>query len=144
MESIMNLREMKKSSRDKKIAGVCGGLGEYTPLPSWVWRALFLATLFIAAFGLIAYIILWLCMPAADPVDSGTKAEAFQTLHAMKKSSQDKMIAGVCGGLGEHTSLPSWLWRAIFLFALFFGGIGLLAYIVLWITLPAAERSASA
>jgi phage shock protein PspC (stress-responsive transcriptional regulator) len=144
MESIMNLREMKKSSSDKWIAGVCGGLGEYTPLPSWVWRAIFLATLFIAGFGMIAYVILWICMPAADPLSDAAKMEAFRKLRELRKSNQDKMIAGVCGGLGEHTPLPSWLWRAIFLFALFVGGFGLIAYLILWISLPRAERSSPA
>jgi hypothetical protein len=45
MEVSWNLRELRRSNKDKKIAGICGGLGEYTPLPSWLWRAIFLALL---------------------------------------------------------------------------------------------------
>jgi len=59
------LREMRKSASDKKIAGICGGLGEYTPLPSWMWRVLFLTAFFVGGIGLIAYIILWIFMPSA-------------------------------------------------------------------------------
>ena len=60
-----NLRELRKSAHDKKIAGVCGGLGEYTPIPSWLWRVVFVTSLFAGGMGLIAYITLWICMPAA-------------------------------------------------------------------------------
>jgi phage shock protein PspC (stress-responsive transcriptional regulator) len=64
-EVLKKLREMKKSAQDKKIAGICGGFGEYTPLPSWLWRVVFLTSLFLGGVGLIAYIILWICMPSA-------------------------------------------------------------------------------
>ena len=60
-----SLRELTKSARDKKIAGVCGGFGEHTPLPSWLWRVVFLTSLFFGGIGLIAYVILWICMPPA-------------------------------------------------------------------------------
>jgi phage shock protein PspC (stress-responsive transcriptional regulator) len=61
-----SVRNLKKSATDKKIAGVCGGLGEHTPMPAWLWRALFLVLVFVWGIGLIAYIVLWICMPAAD------------------------------------------------------------------------------
>ncbi len=60
-----NLRELRKSARDQRIAGVCGGFGEYTPIPSWLWRVAFVVSLFLGGLGLIAYIVLWLCMPSA-------------------------------------------------------------------------------
>ncbi|HWV14530.1 MAG TPA: PspC domain-containing protein [Cellvibrio sp.] len=66
MSAERKFRDLKKSASDKKIAGVCGGFGEYTPLPSWMWRVVFLISLFLGGLGLISYIILWLCMPAAD------------------------------------------------------------------------------
>jgi phage shock protein PspC (stress-responsive transcriptional regulator) len=62
-QSIKNLR---KSATDKKIAGVCGGLGEHTPMPSWLWRAVFLSLTFLWGTGIVAYGALWICMPAAD------------------------------------------------------------------------------
>ncbi|MFH1905421.1 MAG: PspC domain-containing protein [bacterium] len=64
-EVVRKLREMRKSAQDRKIAGICGGFGESTPLPSWLWRAVFLTSLFFGGVGLIAYIILWICMPSA-------------------------------------------------------------------------------
>jgi phage shock protein PspC (stress-responsive transcriptional regulator) len=64
-ETVWNLRALNKSAHDKKIAGVCGGFGEYTPFPSWLWRVVFLTSLFVGGIGLIAYVILWICMPSA-------------------------------------------------------------------------------
>ena len=61
-----SIRDLKKSAADKKIAGVCGGLGEHTPMPSWLWRAVFLSLTFLWGTGIVAYVALWICMPAAD------------------------------------------------------------------------------
>ncbi len=61
-----NVRNLKKSATDKKIAGVCGGLGEHTPVPAWLWRALFLILIFAGGTGIIAYVVLWICMPAPE------------------------------------------------------------------------------
>ncbi|WP_052629558.1 PspC domain-containing protein [Pseudoxanthomonas suwonensis] len=60
-----NLQRLRKSRRDAWLAGVCGGLGEHTPLPAWLWRALFLATSLGIGVGFVAYVALWLFMPAA-------------------------------------------------------------------------------
>lgn len=60
-----NLRELRKSARDRKIAGVCGGFGEHTPIPSWLWRVAFVVSLFCCGIGLVTYIVLWACMPSA-------------------------------------------------------------------------------
>jgi len=57
-------------------------------------------------------------------------------LQRFSKSQTDKWISGVCGGLGEHTPIPSWCWRFLFAFLFFFCGFGLLLYILLWIFVP--------
>lgn len=68
MNEVRQFRDLKKSATDKKIAGVCGGFGEYTPLPSWMWRVVFVLSIFICGFGILFYIVLWACMPAAATV----------------------------------------------------------------------------
>ena len=53
-------------SKDKKIAGVCGGVAEYFKIdPTWVRIAWLLITLMWGA-GLIAYIVCWLLMSPAE------------------------------------------------------------------------------
>ena len=65
---------------------------------------------------------------------SGTPHNGF--LHRLSLSATDRVIGGVCGGLGAHTGLPSWAWRVIFCATVFYFGVGLLFYILLWIFIP--------
>lgn len=51
-------------------------------------------------------------------------------------SVPDRKIAGVCGGLSESTGIDSDLIRAVFLFSIFAGGMGIAMYFILWILLP--------
>jgi len=60
------LQRLRKSEKDCQLGGVCGGLGEHTPVPSWIWRMLFLVLIFCFGIGIIPYLILWICMPAAQ------------------------------------------------------------------------------
>ncbi len=54
----------------------------------------------------------------------------------LRRSSSDKMIAGVCGGLGEYFDVDPLIFRLIFAVMIIFGGTGILAYIILWILIP--------
>lgn len=51
-------------------------------------------------------------------------------------SNTDSKIAGVCGGLAEFFGVDSTLLRLVFLFAFFFGGSGLLIYLMCWVVIP--------
>jgi phage shock protein C len=66
VESPKNLNDLKKSVKDKRIAGICGGFGEYTNMPAWIWRSIFLMLIFLGGIGPIAYIILWFNMPSGE------------------------------------------------------------------------------
>ena len=59
-----NKRRLRSSS-DRWVAGVCGGIAEYFGWdPAIVRLAYVLLSVFSAAFpGLLVYIILWLIMP---------------------------------------------------------------------------------
>jgi phage shock protein C len=57
-------------------------------------------------------------------------------LHRLARSRTDRMIGGVCGGLGKQTSLPAWTWRLLFCLISLYFGAGLLLYLLLWIFLP--------
>ena len=57
-------------------------------------------------------------------------------LHRLGLSTTDRVIGGVCGGLGAHTGLPSWAWRVIFCLSVLYFGIGLVFYVLLWIFIP--------
>ena len=58
------------------------------------------------------------------------------------RSSQDKKIAGVCGGIGTYFSLDPTIVRVLFVMLLLPGGLpGLLPYTVLWIIVPIKTES---
>jgi phage shock protein PspC (stress-responsive transcriptional regulator) len=52
------------------------------------------------------------------------------------RSTTDRKIAGVCGGIGEHFGLDPTLVRVLFVLAAVFAGGGILAYIILWLVIP--------
>jgi phage shock protein C len=56
----------------------------------------------------------------------------------LTRSRKDNKIAGVCGGFAEYMDIDSTLVRVIWLMLIFFGGWGLLAYIIAWIVMPQA------
>jgi phage shock protein PspC (stress-responsive transcriptional regulator) len=57
-----------RRSRDKVIAGVCGGLAEYFGWPKNRMRAVYLIVSIVSvAFpGTLVYLILWFLMPGPD------------------------------------------------------------------------------
>ena len=60
----------------------------------------------------------------------------------LRRSCTDKMLAGVCGGLAEHTGIDSLVWRVGFVALTFAGGAGFLVYLLLWVLMPPGNRAA--
>ena len=61
---------------------------------------------------------------------------AAQVPSRLYRSRSQKMISGVCGGLGEYFDVDPVLIRLLFVVTAFISGVGILAYIVLWIVVP--------
>lgn len=60
----MEERKLQLSRKDKKIAGVCGGIAEYFRLdPTLVRIAFALVTVLGYGITILIYIILWAVMP---------------------------------------------------------------------------------
>ncbi len=59
----------------------------------------------------------------------------------LTRSTTNKKIAGVCGGLAEYFDLDPTLVRIVWLLLVLFAGTGILAYLILWIALPAGARA---
>ena len=56
-------KKLRKSSVDKKLCGVCGGIGEYFNLDPTVVRLLWILFSLAGGAGLLAYIIAAIVMP---------------------------------------------------------------------------------
>lgn len=54
----------------------------------------------------------------------------------LRRSRTDRVGAGVAGGLGEYFGVDPVLFRVLFATAAFFGGAGVLAYLLAWIAIP--------
>jgi phage shock protein C len=58
-------KRLTRSRRDRKIAGVCGGIAEYLNTDATLIRLLALIALFCGA-GFLAYIIAWIVIPEEE------------------------------------------------------------------------------
>ncbi|HEY4667667.1 MAG TPA: PspC domain-containing protein [Anaerolineales bacterium] len=56
---------------------------------------------------------------------------------ALRRSRSNRVIAGVCGGLGEFFGINATWFRLLFVILLLPGGLpGLVPYIVMWVIVP--------
>jgi len=51
------------SDTDRKIGGVCGGLGEYFGVDPTLIRLIWILLIFVGGTGLLAYFIAWAIIP---------------------------------------------------------------------------------
>ena len=62
------MKELRKSRTNKKIAGVCGGIGEYFSVDPTLVRLGFVALSFLAGGGLLVYILAAIIIPKEGTV----------------------------------------------------------------------------
>ena len=63
--------------------------------------------------------------------------------HKLYRSRDDRMIGGVCGGLGDFFGMDPTLIRLLFVLLTLFGGSGILVYIFMWLIVPEELQLAS-
>ena len=64
----------------------------------------------------------------------------FSVREKLVRSENNRIIAGVCGGLGNFFGISAIWFRLAFLLALLPGGIpGLLIYILFWLIIPSEK-----
>ncbi len=148
-----------RDASDKLLGGVCAGLANYMNVDPAIVRLLF-AIITLGGFGtgILIYIVMWIILPVRN-LDGFAGKRFF-------RNPDDRVIAGVAGGLGAYFNKPSWLFRLLFatplvlniLFGILngiffmwerdifpnifigsFSGTFILAYIILWIVLPEAR-----
>ena len=60
------MKQLYKSNTNKKVAGVCGGIGEYLGIDPTIVRLGFVALSLLAGGGLAVYIIAAIIMPERE------------------------------------------------------------------------------
>src|SRR3954454_25141214 len=59
--------QLRRSSTDKMLGGVSGGLAEYSGIDPLLWRIGFVALAFAGGSGVVVYLLLWLLISAHSP-----------------------------------------------------------------------------
>ena len=57
----------------------------------------------------------------------------------LERDLRNKVLGGVCSGLGNYFDMDPTFWRVLFFFLFFFSCSGFLIYIILWIVMPAQQ-----
>ena len=64
------------------------------------------------------------------------RADELRDLGRLRRSTTDRHVAGVAGGLGRHLDIDPVILRVAFVVLIFFGGAGLLLYGACWLLVP--------
>jgi phage shock protein C len=62
-------KRLYRSRTNRKIAGVCGGLGEYLEIDPTLIRLAFVILFFAGGAALALYLIMWVIVPEGDAGD---------------------------------------------------------------------------
>ena len=65
-----NYRRLMRSTTDRRIAGVCGGVAKYLNIDPAVVRILFLLSIIFGGFGIWAYLVVWLIAPEDNRLEN--------------------------------------------------------------------------
>ena len=58
--------KLRRSTRDRWLGGVCGGIAQLTGIESWIWRLIFVLVATCAGFGGLIYILMWIFVPTDE------------------------------------------------------------------------------
>ena len=56
-------RRLYRSRTDRKLAGVCGGLAQYSNIDATLIRVLFVVLALLGGPGLVIYLLMWILVP---------------------------------------------------------------------------------
>lgn len=152
--TIQGPKRLYRDENDKVIGGVCSGLANYFGIDVVVVRIIFVVLAVTFGVGLIPYLILWIAVPSTASAEIGSVRKK------LFRDSDDKIIAGVCSGIGNYFGINSWIPRVLFLLPFLsfmsrwnnggdFGDFvrvgfspgALLVYIILWLVIPEATTT---
>jgi phage shock protein PspC (stress-responsive transcriptional regulator) len=130
-------KRLYRNSSSGRIAGVCAGIADYLDADVTLIRLVWVVLSIVPGGfigGLIAYIAAWAIMP-----DSNLAPEVEGSPQRLTRSTVDRLIAGVCGGLAEYLKVDSTLVRLVWAILTIVPGaivLGVIAYLVAWFIMP--------
>ena len=146
-------KRLFRDENDKVLGGVCSGLANYFNIDVVIARIIFVVLLF-SGVGFLTYIIMWIAVPSSATTQIGSSRKK------LFRDPDEKLIAGVCSGIGNYFGINAWIPRVLFLLPFLsfisrwgrwggmwdFGDVlrftfsptSLIVYIILWIVIPEA------
>ncbi|MBS1737162.1 MAG: PspC domain-containing protein [Bacteroidetes bacterium] len=145
-------KRLYRDENNKIIGGVCSGIAAYFDIDPIIVRILFVVT----GVGFLLYILLWAFVPGSFRIENGARKRLY-------RHPDDKIIGGVCSGIGSYFNVNPWLIRVLFLipfisFIFRWGHIGawsfphflsfsfspgsFIVYVILWLVIPEASTTA--
>jgi phage shock protein PspC (stress-responsive transcriptional regulator) len=149
-------KRLFRDENDKVLGGVCSGLANYFNIDVVIARIIFVVLLF-SGIGFLTYIIMWIAVPSSATTQiGGARKKLF-------RNPDERLIAGVCSGIGNYFGINAWIPRVLFLLPFLsfvsrwghWGGLwdfgdvlrftfsptSLIVYIILWIVIPEASTT---
>ena len=130
-------KRLHRQSSAGRIAGVCAGIATYLDSDVTLIRLAWVVLSVVPGGfigGLLAYLAAWLIVPDAN---QPTAVEAAP--RRLTRSTADRKLAGVCGGLAEYFHLDATVVRLAWAILTVVPGcivLGVLAYLVAWFVMP--------
>ncbi|GAB1477077.1 PspC domain-containing protein [Bacillota bacterium] len=120
-------KKLYRSTQNKVIAGVCGGVGEYFEIDPVIVRLLVVVFTLVGGSGLIAYIIAMLIIPVRrGPEVPGEYNEAYAGVEGVKNNCRNESP-----GSYEKTNRNTAM--ALGFILIIIGGLIVVRYFVHWI-----------
>ena len=140
MNDLSPRRRLVRLPAHGRLGGVCAGMAEYLDADVTVVRLVWVI-LSIVPGGFIGGIVAYLAALFIVPISSAAEAPRAR----VTRSTIDRKIAGVCGGLAEYLNIDSTVVRLAWAVLTIVPGaivFGVAAYLVAWLIMP--ERPATA
>ena len=129
-------------SPQKKLCGVCAGIADYFNIDPTIVR---LIAVEIAIFtAIVPCLLAYFIMALIIPQPTAEYEQMFNNTSKRLYKSNDKKIAGVCGGIGEFFNIDPTLVRLLFFLLILILGNGVLTYIACAVIFPHAPQEATA
>ena len=132
-------RRLTRRPAHSWLGGVCAGLADYLDVDVTLVRAAWVVLSVVPGFivgGFLAYLLAWLLIPGDTASDAAAPSQ-----RTLTRSTTDKRIAGVCGGLAEHFGVDSTPIRLLWIVLSVVPGAiagGLIVYGLAWVIMPKA------
>jgi phage shock protein C len=139
MSDLSARRRLFRLPAHGKLGGVCAGIAEYLDADVTLVRVMWVILSIVPGGfigGIVAYVAAVLIVPVSNAAAPAPRARVM-------RSSVDRKIAGVCGGLGENLGVDSTVVRLVWAVLTIVPGaivLGVAAYLVAWFVMP--ERRA--